>query len=147
MLLAAWMLLKHPLARHTHSLRGPSLAQGPRRQQGGRQEIRGELSHTRRAAAPSEAWPPSQQPSPPAAVILVAGGGRPSPLCCLLTQCLPQSIPTPPPQGDGALIPAYMGPGQASTLPTCPHSSIQLCFFRWAEGCDGRQGLRYSENK
>ena len=29
MLLAAWMLLKHPLAPNTHSLQSPLLAQGP----------------------------------------------------------------------------------------------------------------------
>lgn len=87
--------------------------------------MRGELSHTRRAAAPTEAWPPSRH-SPLAAVALVASGGRPSPLCCLLTQHLPQKVPIRhPPGGGGVLLslPTW-AEGQASPLPSQRHAAL-----------------------
>lgn len=89
----------------------------------------GELSHTRRAAAPAEAWPPSWQPSPLAAVALVACGGRRSPRCWCraLTQCLPPQHPYSPPRGVLLSLPTWARPGlHPSHLPSQQQPAV--CF-------------------
>lgn len=138
MLLAAWMLLKHPLAPHTHSLRA---LRWPKAHQAA-----GSKAGNSGSAEPAGGWltPRRFHPQPNSLYLGAADApltGFPAPAgsgkdCCSSWHCSLTQLP--PPRSlhttGGAVNPAHVGPGPGRCPHTSPHSRAQLCSFR----SDGR---------